>query len=50
VGVLYDRLHTATLPLRRVVNVMPVFARSWCCLRSRTLALPGTSGFVGEFW
>ncbi len=51
VGVIYDRIHTreisATAAWSTACRAMPW--SSWCsCMAS--VGLPGTGGFVGEFW
>ncbi|MDC8015245.1 NADH-quinone oxidoreductase subunit M [Tahibacter soli] len=51
VGVLYDRLHTRMIrDYGGVVNVMPKFATMFVLFAMANCGLPGTSGFVGEFW
>lgn len=50
VGILYQR--TNTLELNKyggLVNIMPVFAALFMIFTLGSLALPGTSGFIGEF-
>jgi proton-translocating NADH-quinone oxidoreductase, chain M len=50
VGVLYDRLHTHEIKVfGGVVNTMPAFASFMVFFSLANAALPGTSGFVGEF-
>ena len=51
VGVLYDRMHTRMIrDYGGVVNVMPKFATMFVLFAMANCGLPGTSGFVGEFW
>ncbi len=50
VGVMYDRLHTRLISgYRGVVNSMPKFASLMVFFVLANAAVPGTSGFVGEF-
>ena len=50
VGVMYDRLHTRLISgYRGVVNSMPKFATLMVFFLLANAAVPGTSGFVGEF-
>ena len=50
VGVMYDRLHTRLISgYRGVVNSMPQFATLMVFFVLANAAVPGTSGFVGEF-
>src|SRR5438552_4037734 len=50
VGVLYDRMHSRLITdYGGVVNTMPRFAAFAMLLAMANAALPGTSGFVGEF-
>ncbi|MGB9428693.1 MAG: NADH-quinone oxidoreductase subunit M [Gammaproteobacteria bacterium] len=50
VGVLYDRLHTREIKAYGgVVNLMPAFAFFFVLFAMANVALPGTSGFVGEW-
>jgi len=50
VGVLYDRMHSREIAdYGGVVNTMPVFASLMMLFALANSALPGTSGFVGEF-
>ncbi|MCI0399711.1 MAG: NADH-quinone oxidoreductase subunit M [Gammaproteobacteria bacterium] len=50
VGVMYDRLHTREISdYGGVVNTMPHFAAFMMLFAMANAALPGTSGFVGEF-
>jgi NADH-quinone oxidoreductase subunit M len=51
VGVLYDRLHTREIDAYGgVVNTMPKFAVFMVLFAMANVGLPGTSGFVGEFF
>ncbi len=51
VGVLYDRMHSRNiLDYGGVVNSMPKFAAFFMLFSMANAGLPGTSGFVGEFW
>jgi len=51
VGVLYDRMHTRMIrDYGGVVNTMPRFATLFVFFAMANCGLPGTSGFVGEFW
>ena len=50
VGVIYDRLHTRLISdYQGVVNSMPKFATLMVFFALANAAIPGTSGFVGEF-
>ncbi len=50
VGVLYDRMHTRLIyDYGGVADVMPAFATLMVLFAMANAALPGTSGFVGEF-
>jgi NADH-quinone oxidoreductase subunit M len=50
VGVLYDRMHSRLIAdYGGVVNSMPKFAAFAMLFAMANAALPGTSGFVGEF-
>jgi NADH-quinone oxidoreductase subunit M len=50
VGVLYDRMHSRLIAdYGGVVNTMPKFAAFAMLFAMANAALPGTSGFVGEF-
>src|SRR5689334_1820492 len=50
VGVLYDRMHSRQIgDYGGVVNTMPRFAAFAMLFSMANAALPGTSGFVGEF-
>jgi len=51
VGVMYDRLHSRQISdYGGVVNTMPVFAAFMMLFALANSGLPGTSGFVGEFF
>ena len=51
VGVLYDRLHSRQIAdYGGVANTMPVFAAFFVFFAMANSGLPGTSGFVGEFF
>ena len=51
VGVLYDRLHSREIgDYGGVVNSMPRFAAFMVLFAMANAGLPGTSGFVGEFF
>ncbi len=50
VGVIYDRLHTRKIAdYGGLVSIMPNFAIFFMIFTMANVALPGTSGFVGEF-
>jgi NADH-quinone oxidoreductase subunit M len=50
VGVIYDRLHTRDIAAYGgVASVMPRYAALFLFFTMASVALPGTSGFVGEF-
>ena len=50
IGVMYDRLHTRQISdYGGVINSMPKFAALMVFFGLANAALPGTSGFVGEF-
>lgn len=50
IGVLYDRMHTREIKsYGGVVNRMPWFATFFVFFAMANAALPGTSGFIGEF-
>jgi len=50
VGVLYDRMHTREIAAYGgIVNRMPVYAFIFMVFTLANIALPGTSGFIGEF-
>ncbi len=51
IGVLYDRLHSRQIAdYGGVVNTMPKFAALFMLFAMANSGLPGTSGFVGEFF
>ncbi|HEX7813715.1 NADH-quinone oxidoreductase subunit M [Dyella sp.] len=51
IGVLYDRLHTRQIKdYGGVINVMPWFGFFYVLFAMANCGLPGTSGFVGEFF
>jgi NADH-quinone oxidoreductase subunit M len=51
VGVMYDRLHSRAIgDYGGVVNTMPKFAALMVFFALANAGLPGTSGFVGEFF
>lgn len=51
VGVLYDRMHTRLIKdYGGVANSMPIFASFFMLFSLANVGLPGTSGFVGEFF
>ena len=51
VGVLYDRMHSRLIAdYGGVVNRMPIFASLFMLFAMANAGLPGTSGFVGEFF
>jgi NADH-quinone oxidoreductase subunit M len=51
VGVLYDRLHSREISAYGgVINTMPKFAALMVLFGLANAGLPGTSGFVGEFF
>jgi NADH-quinone oxidoreductase subunit M len=51
VGVMYDRLHSRQIAdYGGVVNTMPIFASFMMLFALANSGLPGTSGFVGEFF
>src|SRR4030081_2805081 len=50
VGVVYDRMHTREIAAYGgLVNTMPLYALVFMVFPMANVALPGTSGFVGEF-
>jgi NADH-quinone oxidoreductase subunit M len=50
VGVVYDRMHTREIAAYGgLVNRMPFYAAAFLVFTLANVALPGTSGFVGEF-
>jgi NADH-quinone oxidoreductase subunit M len=51
VGVMYDRMHSRQIAdYGGVINVMPKFAALMVFFAMANAGLPGTSGFVGEFF
>lgn len=51
VGVLYDRMHSRLIhDYGGVANTMPIFASFFMLFALANVGLPGTSGFVGEFF
>jgi NADH-quinone oxidoreductase subunit M len=51
VGVLYDRVHSRQISdYGGVINKMPIFAAFMVLFALANTGLPGTSGFVGEFF
>lgn len=51
VGVLYDRVHSRLIKdYGGVVKSMPIFASFFMLFAMANVGLPGTSGFVGEFF
>jgi NADH-quinone oxidoreductase subunit M len=51
IGVLYDRMHSRKISdYGGVVNTMPKFAALFMLFAMANAGLPGTSGFVGEFF
>lgn len=51
IGVLYDRMHSRLIAdYGGVVNVMPKFAALFMLFAMANAGLPGTSGFIGEFF
>jgi len=50
VGVVYDRMHTREIAAYGgLVNRMPFYALAFMIFTLANVALPGTSGFIGEF-
>jgi NADH-quinone oxidoreductase subunit M len=50
VGVIYDRMHTREIAAYGgLVNRMPLYALAFMIFTLANVALPGTSGFIGEF-
>ncbi|MDB6096849.1 MAG: NADH:ubiquinone oxidoreductase subunit [Francisellaceae bacterium] len=50
VGTIYQRMHTRSISeLGGIVNTMPIFSAFFMLFAMSNLALPGTSGFIGEF-
>src|SRR6202041_1753070 len=51
VGVVYDRMHTREISAYGgLVNRMPLYAACFMVFTLANVGLPGTSGFVGEFF
>ncbi len=51
IGMLYDRFHTRDIAsYGGLVKVMPVFSAFFMFFIFASIALPGTSGFIGEFF
>lgn len=51
VGVLYDKMHSRQIAdYGGVINKMPIFASFFVLFALANCGLPGTSGFVGEFF
>jgi NADH-quinone oxidoreductase subunit M len=51
IGVLYDRMHTRNIgDYGGVVNTMPKFSAFLLLFSMANCGLPGTSGFIGEFF
>ncbi|OUW05844.1 MAG: NADH-quinone oxidoreductase subunit M [Betaproteobacteria bacterium TMED156] len=51
IGVLYDRMHSREISdYSGVANKMPIFASFFVFFAMANAGLPGTSGFVGEFF
>ena len=51
IGVLYDRIHSREIAdYGGVINAMPVFGAFFIFFAMANSGLPGTSGFIGEFW
>jgi NADH-quinone oxidoreductase subunit M len=51
IGVMYDRMHSRNIAdYGGVVNTMPRFAAFMMLFAMANCGLPGTSGFVGEFY
>src|SRR5437868_1559856 len=50
VGVVYDRMHTREIAAYGgLVNRMPLYAAAFMVFTLANVALPGTTGFIGEF-
>ena len=50
IGIIYDRLHTRQIKdYGGLVSIMPNFAIFFMIFTMANIALPGTSGFIGEF-
>ncbi len=51
VGVIYDRKHTRDISCYSgLVSVMPLYTFAFITLTMASIGLPGTSGFIGEFF
>ncbi|MHC5225217.1 complex I subunit 4 family protein [Ignatzschineria sp. LJL83] len=51
IGVLYDRIHSREIAdYGGVINSMPIFGAFFIFFAMANSGLPGTSGFIGEFW
>lgn len=51
IGVMYDRLHSRQIKdYGGVINVMPKFVTFFVLFSMANSGLPGTSGFIGEFY
>jgi NADH:ubiquinone oxidoreductase subunit 4 (subunit M) len=51
IGVLYDRYHTRTINYYRgLVSIMPLFTTLFLIFSLANSAVPGTSGFISEFF
>lgn len=51
IGVLYDRVHSREIAdYGGVINRMPIFGAFFIFFAMANSGLPGTSGFIGEFW
>ncbi len=51
IGVLYDRVHSREIAdYGGVINSMPIFGAFFIFFAMANSGLPGTSGFIGEFW
>src|SRR4029434_5978638 len=50
VGVVYDRMHTREIDAYGgIVDRMPLYAAAFMVFTLANVALPGTTGFIGEF-
>src|SRR5947199_779802 len=50
VGVVYDRMHTREIAAYGgLIDRMPLYAAAFMVFTLANVALPGTSGFIGEF-
>lgn len=51
IGVMYDRIHSRQIAdYGGVINAMPIFGAFFIFFAMANSGLPGTSGFIGEFW